>query len=185
MVSNVVNDSKAKMIKAIDVLKSELLKLRTGRASPAILDDIRVEYYGQMVPLNQVSNLAVPDARLITIQPWETNMVSVIEKAILKSGLGLNPNHDGKVIRLPIPPLTEERRKELVKYVKKLGEDSKVAVRNIRRDSNEACKKLEKSEHVSEDDLKKAEHEIQKLTDDSIKRVDEIVAAKEKEIMTV
>src|SRR3989338_4766954 len=120
MVSNVVNDSKAKMIKAIDVLKSELLKLRTGRASPAILDDIRVEYYGQMVPLNQVSNLAVPDARLITIQPWEANMVSVIEKAILKSGLGLNPNHDGKVIRLPIQPLTEERRKELVKYVKKL-----------------------------------------------------------------
>lgn len=185
MINDIINDTKAKMSKALDVLKSELAKLRTGRASPAILDDIRVEYYGTMAPLSQVSNLAVPDARLITIQPWESNMVPVIEKAILKSGLGLNPNHDGRVIKLPIPPLTEERRKELVKYVKKIGEDSKVVIRNIRRDSNEACKKLEKSEHVSEDDLKKGEREIQKLTDDYIKHVDETVAHKEKEIMTI
>ncbi|MBI2092675.1 MAG: ribosome recycling factor [Deltaproteobacteria bacterium] len=185
MINDVVGDTKSKMSRAIDVLKAEFLKLRTGRASPSILDDIRVEYYGTLVPLNQVSNLSVPDARLITIQPWEANMVPVIEKAILKSGLGLNPSHDGKVIRLPIPPLTEERRKELVKYVKKIGEDSKVAIRNVRRDANETCNKLEKSEHVSEDDLKKGEREIQKLTDDNIKHVDELVALKEKEIMTV
>ncbi len=184
MVQNVINDAKGKMAKAIDILKSELLKLRTGRATTSILDDIRVEYYGSLVPLNQVSNMAVPDARLITIQPWEANMVTVIEKAILKSGLGLNPNHDGKVIRVPIPPLTEERRKELVKYVKKLAEDNKIAVRNVRRDANEAFKKLEKT-HVSEDEVKKGEHEVQKLTDDNIKRIDDVVAAKEKEIMTV
>lgn len=185
MVINIVNDTKNKMTRAIDVLKVELGKLRTGRATPAILDDIRVEYYGQIVPLNQVSTISVPDARLITIQPWEANMVTVIEKAIMKSGLGINPSHDGKIIKLPIPPLTEERRKELVKYVKKLAEDSKVAIRNIRRDANEACKKLEKSEHASEDDLKKGEKEIQKLTDDSIKHVDDIVVHKEKEIMTI
>jgi ribosome recycling factor len=185
MINDVVSDTKSKMARAIDVLKSEFLKLRTGRASPSILDDIRVEYYGTLVPLNQVSNLSVPDARLITIQPWEANMVAVIEKAIVKSGLGLNPSHDGKIIRLPIPPLTEERRKELVKYVKKIGEDNKVAIRNIRRDANETCKKMEKSEHVSEDDLQKGEREIQKLTDDNIKHVDELVVLKEKEIMTV
>ncbi len=185
MVSNSLTDSKTKMNKALEVLKTEFLKMRTGRATPSILDDIRVEYYGQMVPLNQVSNISVPDARLITIQPWEAAMVSVIEKAILKSGLGLNPAHDGKLIRLPIPPLNEERRKELVKYAKKLGEDAKVAVRNIRRDANEGFKKLEKSEHVSEDDLKKGEKEIQKMTDDTIKHIDDLVASKEKEIMTI
>jgi ribosome recycling factor len=184
MVEQIINEAKDKMVKAIHVLKTELLKLRTGRATPAILDDIRVEYYGTMVPINQVANMGVPDARLITITPWESNMVPVIEKAILKSGLGLNPNHDGKIIKLPIPPLTEERRKELVKYVKKLAEDTKVAIRNIRRDENERCKKLEK-EHVSEDQLKKAEKDIQKLTDDNIKLIDEVVVQKEKEIMTV
>lgn len=185
MVNDIVNDTKSKMTRTLDVLKGELSKMRTGRASSAILDDIRVEYYGTVVPLNQVATLAVPDARLITIQPWETNMVQVIEKAILKSGLGLNPSHDGKVIKVPIPPLNEERRRELVKYVKKLGEDNKVVVRNIRRDANEACKKLEKTGHVSEDDLKKSEREIQKLTDDLIKHIDDVVAGKEKEIMTV
>lgn len=185
MVNNVINDTKTKMTRTLDVLKGELSKMRTGRASSAILDDIRVEYYGSAVSLNQVATLAVPDARLITIQPWETNMVGVIEKAIMKSGLGLNPSHDGKVIKVPIPPLNEERRRELVKYVKKLGEDNKVVIRNIRRDANEACKKLEKSEHVSEDDLKKGEKEIQKLTDDFIKHVDETVLHKEKEIMTI
>lgn len=185
MVQNAITDAKGKMDRAMEVLKMELSKLRTGRATTSILDDIRVEYYGQNVPLNQVSTLGVPDARLITIQPWEANMVSVIEKAILKSGLGLNPNHDGKVIKLPIPPLNEERRKELVKYIKKLGEDSKVAIRNIRRDANEHIKKLEKSEHASEDDIKKGEKEIQKLTDDHIKLIDDTVTHKEKEIMTI
>lgn len=185
MVNDIVNDAKSKMARALEVLKGELFKMRTGRASSAILDDIRVDYYGTISPLNQVATLAVPDARLITIQPWEANMVPVIEKAILKSGLGLTPNHDGKVIKLPIPSLTEERRKELVKYVKKLAEDSKVVVRNIRRDANDACKKLEKSEHVSEDDLKKGEKDIQKLTDDHIKFVDDTVLHKEKEIMTI
>jgi len=185
MINDVINDAKLKMQRTCDALKAELAKMRTGRASPSILDDIRVEYYGTLAPLNQVSNISVPDARLITIQPWEANMVQVIEKALLKSGLGLTPSHDGKIIRLPIPPLTEERRKELVKYVKKLGEDSKIAVRNIRRDCNEHCKKLEKSEHVSEDELKRGEEQIQKLTDETIKHVDEIVVHKEKEIMTV
>ena len=184
MVQNVITDTKNKMVRAMDLLKMEFSKMRTGRASASILDDIRVEYYGQIVPLNQVATVAVPDARLITIQPWETNMVSVIEKAIQKSGLGLNPSHDGKLIRVPIPPLNEERRKELVKYVKKVGEDTKVIIRNIRRDANETCKKLEK-EHVSEDDLKKAEKDVQKLTDDYIKLIDETVVHKEKEIMTV
>lgn len=184
MVQNIINDTKVKMARAIEVLKSEFFKLRTGRASPSILDDIRVEYYGNMVPLNQVSTVSVPDPRMITIQPWEANMVSVIEKAILKSGLGLNPNHDGKLIRLPMPALNEERRKELVKTVKKIGEDTKIAVRNLRREANELCKKLEK-EHVSEDELKKAEKDIQKLTDDHIKLIDDTAAHKEKEIMTV
>ncbi len=185
MVNDIIHGTKTKMSVAINFLKSELGKLRTGRASPAILDDIRVEYYGTLAPINQVANVTVPDARLITIQPWEANMVTVIEKAILKSGLGLNPSHDGKVIKLPIPPLTEERRKELVRYVKKLGEDGKIEVRNIRRDANEHCKKLEKSEHVSEDDLKRGEKDIQKLTDDHIKLIDDIVVQKEKEIMTI
>jgi len=185
MVQKVITEAKGKMDRAMETLKMELSKMRTGRASTSILDDVRVEYYGQNVPLNQVSTLGVPDARLITIQPWEAGMVSVIEKAILKSSLGLNPNHDGKVIKLPIPPLNEERRKELVKYIKKLGEDSKVSIRNIRRDANEHIKKLEKSEHASEDDIKKGEKEIQKLTDDHIKLIDDTVTHKEKEIMTI
>jgi len=185
MVQKVITEAKGKMDRAMETLKMELSKMRTGRASTSILDDVRVEYYGQNVPLNQVSTLGVPDARLITIQPWEAGMVSVIAKAILKSGPGLNPNHDGKVIKLPIPPLNEERRKELVKYIKKLGEDSKVSIRNIRRDANEHIKKLEKSEHASEDDIKKGEKEIQKLTDDHIKLIDDTVTHKEKEIMTI
>jgi len=170
---------------AVEVLRTELSKIRTGRASLSILDDIKVEYYGQRVPLNQVATLGVPEARMITIQPWESNMISVIDKEIQKSDLGLNPVNDGKLIKLPIPSLTEERRKELVKHVKKLGEDSKVAIRNVRRDGNETCKKLEKDGHVSEDEIKRGEKEIQKLTDDFIAKVDEIVVHKEKEIMTV
>lgn len=184
-INEVVNDVKSKMDKALSALRGELSKVRTGRASISLLDDVRVDYYGQLSPLNQVATLGVPDARMITIQPWEVSMVPVIEKAILKSNLGLTPTHDGKLIRLPIPPLTEDRRRELVKQVKKFGEDSKVVLRNIRRDSNEMCKKLEKEQHVSEDESKRGEREIQKLTDDHIKLVDETVSHKEKEIMTV
>lgn len=182
---SIVKDAKARMRKGIELLRSELSKMRTGRASLAVLDDIRVDYYGNPTPLNQVATLGVPDARLITIQPWETSLISAIEKAIQKSELGLNPTNDGRLIRLPIPSLTEERRKELVKVVKKHGEEAKVAVRNVRRDANEHLKKLEKEQHVSEDDVKKAQTDVQKLTDDSIKETDEIMVKKEQEIMTI
>jgi ribosome recycling factor len=181
----VLKDAKDRMNKAAEVLRQELAKMRTGRASISILDDIRIDYYGTPTPLNQVASLNTPDPRLITIQPWETSLIPVIEKAIQKSGLGLNPINDGKLIRLPIPPLNEERRKELVKHVKKHGEDAKVAIRNIRRDSNEHLKRLEKEKKISEDELKKGEADCQKLTDEYIKMIDEIVAKKEKEIMTV
>lgn len=182
---SVLKDASARMKKAIELLRDELAKMRTGRASLAILDDVRVDYYGNPTPLNQVATLNIPDPRLITIQPWESNLIPVIEKAIQKADLGLNPSSDGRVVRLPIPPLNEERRRELVKFIKKHGEDTKVAVRNVRRDANDHLKKLEKEEHVSEDEVKKAQHDVQKLTDDSIKEVDEIVVKKEKELMTV
>lgn len=181
----VLQDSKTRMKKAAELLRAELSKMRTGRASLSILDDIRVEYYGNPTPLNQVATLNIPDPRMITIQPWESNLISEIEKSIQKSGIGLNPTNDGKLIRLPIPALTEDRRKELVKHVKKHGEESKVAVRNVRRDANEHLKKLEKDEHVSEDEIKKATGDVQKMTDDLIKEIDEIVSHKEKEIMTL
>lgn len=181
----ILKDAKARMKKAADMLRTELSKMRTGRASLSILDDVKVDYYGNPTPLNQVATLNVPDPRMITIQPWESNLISDIEKAIQKSGIGLNPTNDGKIIRLPIPPLTEDRRKELVKHVKGHGEESKVAVRNIRRDANEHLKKLEKEEHVSEDEVKKALNDVQKMTDEFTKEVDEIVSHKEKEIMTV
>lgn len=180
-----VKDAKARMQKAIDLLRLELTKVRTGRASLGVLEDVRVEYYGTPTPLNQVATLSIPDPKMIAIQPWEPNMVPVIEKAILKASIGLTPNSDGKIIRLPVPPLNEERRKELVKMIKKMGEESKVAVRNVRRDANEILKKLEKAEHVSEDEVKKAELDVQKMTDDYIKVVDETIVHKEKEIMTV
>lgn len=181
----VVKDSRARMQKALDLLRVELTKIRTGRASLGILEDVRVDYYGTATPLNQVATLNIPDPKLITIQPWEPNMVPVIEKALLKASLGLNPNSDGKIIRLPIPPLNEERRRELSKHIKKMGEDDKVAVRNIRRDANEELKRLEKLEHVSEDEVKKAQEDVQKMTDDFIKKIDETISHKEKEIMTV
>ena len=183
--NGILSDANVRMKKAADLLRDELSKMRTGRASLSILDDVRVDYYGNPTPLNQVATLNIPDARMITIQPWETSIISAIEKAIQVSGIGLNPTNDGKLIRLPIPTLTEDRRKELVKHVKKHGEESKIAVRNIRRDANEHLKKLEKEEHVSEDEIKKAVGDVQKLTDDLIKDVDGIVANKEKEIMTV
>ena len=172
------------MEKSIDALLNEYASIRAGRANPHILDKITVDYYGSPTPLQQVANITVPEARMIQIQPWEASLIKGIEKAILTSDLGLNPSNDGKVIRLVFPELTEERRKELVKDVKKKGEGAKVAVRNIRRDANDAYKKLAKQD-VSEDEIKELEDKIQKSTDKYIKEVDAAVDAKSKEIMTV
>lgn len=173
------------MEKAIQALKKDFSKVRTGRASIALLDDIRLDYYGTPTPLNQVGTLAVPEPRLITIQPWEKKLIPEIEKAILKSDLGLNPASDGQLVRIAIPPLTEERRKEMAKLIKRMGEDAKIAVRNARRDGNEGLKKLEKNKEISEDELKRGEKEIQEITDQYVKKTDEIVALKEKEVMEV
>ena len=173
-----------KMKKTLSSLESELATIRAGRANPHILDKLTVDYYGAPTPLQQVANITVPEARMIQIQPWESSLIKGIEKAILTSDLGLNPSNDGKVIRLVFPELTEERRKELVKDVKKKGEASKVAVRNIRRDANDAFKKLAKQD-VSEDEIKDLETAVQKLTDKYIKDVDAAVNAKSKEILTV
>ena len=174
-----------KMGKTLNALESELTTIRAGRANPHILDKLTVDYYGAPTPIQQVANISVPEARMIQIQPWESSMIKAIEKAILCSDLGLNPSNDGKMIRLVFPELTEERRKELVKDVKKKGEAAKVAVRNIRRDANDAYKKLKKEEDVSEDEIKELEDKVQKLTDKYIKDVDAAVEAKGKEIMTV
>ena len=173
-----------KMDKTIKNLESELGTIRAGRANPHVLDRITVDYYGAPTPLQQVANISVPEARMIQIQPWEASMVKAIEKAILVSDLGINPTNDGKTIRLVFPELTEERRKELVKDVKKKGEGAKVAIRNIRRDANDAFKKL-KAEDVSEDEIKELEEQAQKLTDRFIKEIDQTVEAKSKEILTV
>ena len=174
-----------KMGKTLNALESELTTIRAGRANPHILDKLTVDYYGAPTPIQQVANISVPEARMIQIQPWESSLIKGIEKAILTSDLGLNPNNDGKVIRLVFPELTEERRKDLVKDVKKKGEAAKVAVRNIRRDANDAYKKLKKEEDVSEDEIKELEDKVQRLTDKYIKDVDAAVEAKGKEIMTV
>jgi ribosome recycling factor len=173
------------MKKSLEVLVHELSGIRTGKASPGLLDSLRVNYYGSMVPVRQVANVAVPDARLITIQPWDRALIQEIEKAIRTSELGLNPQNDGGLIRLPIPPLTEERRKDLVKVVKRIGEDSKVALRNVRREANDRIRKLEKEHDLSEDDMRHKQDAIQKLTDSFVHKVDEAVAAKEKEILEI
>jgi ribosome recycling factor len=173
------------MDKAVEALRRDLSKVRTGRASVAILDDVRVDYYGTPTPLNQVGSLTVPEPRLITIQPWEKKLIPEIERAIQKADLGINPTSDGITIRLAFPPLTEERRKEMVKQVKKMGEEGKIAVRNARRDANEALKKLLKDKTISEDDEKRGEKEIQELTDDYVARIDKIVADKEKELLEI
>lgn len=174
-----------KMEKTIEALKKDLGGIRTGRASLSIFEGLVVDYFGTPTPINHVATLSVPESRLITIQPWDPKVISDIEKAIQKSDLGLNPSNDGKIIRVAIPPLTEERRKEIVKHVHKRGEEAKVAVRNIRRDSNDEIKRLEKEKHVSEDETKRAVDEIQKITDSFIKKVDEVIAHKEKEVMEV
>jgi len=183
MIDEVKEEAKEKMGKSINSLKSELKKIRTGRASLSLLDDIKVEYYGTMTPLNQLATLSVPESRLITIQPWDVSSVNSIEKAILKSNLGLTPSNDGKIIRINIPPLTEERRKDIVKQINKMCEDYRVAIRNIRRDANDMLKQLKKDGDASEDDVFKAQEDVQKLTDAHINQVDDIYKEKEKEIL--
>lgn len=173
------------MYGAIEHLKRELAGLRTGRASLSLLDRVNVEYYGNPTPLKQVANLALPDTRLITIQPWDPTLIKEIEKAILSSELGLTPSNDGKIIRLPIPPLSEERRKELVKISKKYGEETKVHIRGVRREGNERLKELQKEAKITEDDLHRGEAEIQKLTDQEIKKVDDLLKKKEEEILEI
>jgi len=185
MFNKVLSKTTSEMEKSIENLKHEFSTIRTGRASLSLIQDIKVEYYGTQVPLNQVGNVSIPDARLIEIKPWEQKMVKEIERAILKSDLGITPNNDGKVVRLPIPALTEERRKELAKITKKMAEDHKVAIRNIRRESNENLKQMEKKKQISEDELRKSEDKVQEITDKFIKKVDESCAHKEKEMMEV
>ncbi len=180
-----LSELERKMDKAIDVLKIEFQKVRTGRANPAILDNIQVDYYGTPTPLNQVGNISVPDPQLIVITPWEKKILGDVEKAIQKSNLGLTPQNDGNIIRLPIPPLTEERRKDLVKQIKKLGENAKIPIRNVRREGNDILKKKEKNKEISQDEQKQFITKIQTLTDDHIKVVDDLMDAKEKELMEV
>ncbi len=174
-----------KMKKTISVLEAEMKAVRAGRANPAILDKVTVEYYGAQSPLTQIASVSVPDARSILIQPWDASILGEIEKAILKSDIGITPNNDGKAVRLNFPPLTEERRKELVKGIRKKGEDSKVAIRSIRRDAMEDAKVQKKNGEITEDDVKNLEKDIQKLTDNYIKDIDSIIASKEKEILEV
>ena|ERR1041385_5072076 len=185
MVKEILKQTEDKMHKAVEVVRQELIKIRTGKATTALLDGIKVEYYGSNVPLNQVANVSVLDVHTISIQPWDKNMVGPIEKAIIAANLGLNPVADGQVVRVPIPPLNEERRKELVKLVKKFAEEGKVATRNVRRDGIEHLKKSEKAEHFSEDERKRAETDVQKMIDKYIKEIDNLVVLKEKEIMEV
>jgi ribosome recycling factor len=173
------------MDKSIQSLQKDLLKLRTGRASTALVDALHVEYYGSNVPLSQVANITTPDAKTIQIAPWEGGVIGAIEKCILAANIGLTPQSDGKVIRISLPPLTEDRRKEMVKQVKKMGEEAKVAIRNVRRDANEEVKKQEKGKVLSEDEAKKVLEQIQKKTDEKTAEVDKVIAGKEKEILTV
>ena len=185
MLNDIKKDAQARMTKSIEALRHTLVKVRTGRASTALVEHLKVNYYGSDVPLSQVATVAVSDARSLTITPWEKQIVGAVEKAILASDLGLTPNTAGTVIRLNLPALTEERRKELSKHVHAGGEDAKVAIRNIRRDANQQVKDLLKEKQITEDEERRAEEEIQKLTDKSIKDVDDVVKAKEQELMAV
>jgi len=178
-------DLEQKMKKAIEAMEKDFKKVRTGRANPAILDNVMVDYYGNATPLNQVGNVSVPDPQMIVISPWEKNMLKEIEKAIQVADLGITPQNDGNIVRLPIPPLTEERRKEMVKQIKKTGENAKIPIRNVRRDGNEQLKQMEKSKDISQDDQKKEMTKIQSLTDEHIKIVDDLMKDKEKELMEV
>ncbi len=185
MIKEILKQTEDKMHKAVDVVRQEFVKIRTGKATTALLDGIKVDCYGTHMSLNQVANVSVLDVHTISVQPWDKSMVSPIEKAILTANLGLNPVTDSNAVRVPIPPLNEERRKELVKLVKKFAEEGKIAIRNIRRDAIEHLKKSEKAEHFSEDERKRGEGDVQKMTDKYIKDVDGLVVIKEKEIMEV
>ncbi|KAA0179833.1 ribosome recycling factor [Cupriavidus sp. H18C1] len=184
-VADIKKSAEQKMQKTIEAFKADLAKIRTGRAHTGLLDHVQVEYYGSPVPISQVANIGLADARTISVQPWEKKMVGAVEKAIRDADLGLNPATMGEVIRVPMPPLTEERRKELTKVVKGEGESAKVAVRNLRRDANEQFKKLVKDKSISEDDERRGQDEVQKLTDRYVAEIDKLVAEKDKEIMTV
>ena len=183
MIDTVYDEARELMGKTVDALKNEYKKIRTGRASLALFEGIRVDYYGTLTPLNQMASLSIPESRLVVIQPWDQSVIGAIEKEILKSELGLTPVNDGKIIRVPIPPLTEERRKELVRLVRKTAEEHKVSVRNIRRDTNELLKGLKKDGEVSEDDFFKAQDQVQEITNEYVKLVDQTCQEKEKEIL--
>jgi len=182
---DILKQADDKMKKAVEVVREELVKIRTGKATTALLDGVRVDYYGTPTPLNKIASVSIPDVHSITVQPWEKSVIPLIEKAILTANLGLNPVNDGTIIRVPIPPLNEERRRELVKLVKKFGEEGKIAVRNIRRDAIEHLKKAEKNDHLPEDERKRGEQEVQKITDKFTKDIDSLLLLKEKEIMEV
>jgi ribosome recycling factor len=182
MIKNILKEADEKMSKAIEHVRNEFVKIRTGKATTNLLDAVRVDYYGNPTPLNQIANVSTPDYHTITVQPWDKTIIPQVEKAVLNANLGLNPSNDGSVIRIPIPALNEERRKEIVKLVKKFAEDGRIAVRNIRRDEIE---KIKKEEHISEDEKKTAENEVQKITDKSISEIDNLLSMKEKEIMEV
>jgi ribosome recycling factor len=185
MIDEIINDAEVRMGKSIESLHTEFAKIRTGRAHPSLLDQIQVDYYGSNTPINQVANVSVEDSRTLVVTPWEKDMVAKVEKAIMASGLGLNPATAGTVIRIPMPPLTEERRKDLVKVVKQEAEQARIAIRNIRRDANSDFKDLLKEKEISEDDERKAEERIQKLTDTFVGKIDKILADKEAELMEV
>ena len=185
MLADIQKDARNRMTKSLDSLRHELAKIRTGRAHPSLLEHVHVDYYGSEVPIGQAASVTVEDARTLSVTPWDKNMVSVIEKAILTSDLGLNPSTAGQVIRIPLPPLTEERRRELGRVVHQEGENAKIAIRNIRRDANHHLKELLKEKEISEDEERKAEHDIQTVTDVAVKKVDEIVAEKEQELLEI
>lgn len=185
MLADIQNDARNRMTKSLDSLRHELAKIRTGRAHPSLLEHVHVDYYGSEVPIGQAASVTVEDARTLSVTPWDKSMVKAIEKAILKSDLGLNPNTAGQVIRIPLPPLTEERRKDLGRIVHQEGENAKIAIRNIRRDANHHIKELLKEKEISEDEERKAEHDVQTVTDVAVKKVDEIVAEKEQELLEI
>jgi ribosome recycling factor len=185
MLADIKTDARSRMSKSLEALRHELAKIRTGRAHPSLLEHVYVDYYGSEVPIGQAASVTVEDARTLSVTPWDKSMVSVIEKAILKSDLGLNPATAGQVIRIPLPPLTEERRRDLTKVVHQEGEQAKIAIRNIRRDANHHVKELLKEKEISEDDERKAEQDIQEVTNIAVTKVDEIVAEKEKELLEI
>lgn len=185
MTKQIIKDAEERMKKSLEVFRHDLAGMKAGRATPALLDKLRVEAYGSPVPINNVANVEVPDSRTLVIKPWDRSMIKAIEKAILTSDLGLNPNNDGIVIRLTIPPMTEDRRKEMVKVIHKRTEEERVAIRNVRRDANDQIKKAEKEKSISEDESKRAQDEVQKLTDKYVKEADHVMSLKEKEIMEV